>query len=351
MNVHYLSGARTTVAGAAQDAVGRRQLEAVAEQFEAMFLRQLLKQMRKAGDVLGADSPMRSRTLDTMRELQDEAMADELAVGRQTGIADMIVRQLTGEGPARAPALAVPVSLVSRMQASVVQPLAAAWRRGGDGAARIWEQGSTVLRAMVDSVIAHESGGRHDAVSPRGAQGLMQLMPETAREVAEELGLEYDERRLLADGAYNKQLGTAYLRKMLDRYDGVGALALAAYNAGPGRVDDWLQRFGDPRSGGIRTGDWVERIPFKETREYTRSIIDSIHRQGLSVSDTGVESEAALSAQAVFSSNRLKAGLHMVAINKQVNESGLMAPRAAGGSPQSPAFAQSVRVASEDLKQ
>jgi soluble lytic murein transglycosylase len=101
----------------------------------------------------------------------------------------------------------------------------------------------------------------------------MQLMPDTARDMARELGLAYDEARLLNDGDYNKRLGTAYLNKMLDRYDGHQALALAAYNAGPGRVDEWLQRHGDPRSGELSTHEWVERIPFTETREYTRKIL------------------------------------------------------------------------------
>src|SRR5690554_2385143 len=73
------------------------QLQAAAEQFEALFLQQILKQMRKAGDVLSEDSLMRSRELDTMRDLYDEVLAEHLAEQRQTGIADMIVQQLGGE--------------------------------------------------------------------------------------------------------------------------------------------------------------------------------------------------------------------------------------------------------------
>ena len=338
MNVHFLSAAPARLQG--EVSVGRNRLEAVAEQFEAMFLRQLLKQMRKASDVLGADNPMRSRSLDTLRDMQDDALADELAVRRQTGIADMIVRQLTGEGAPVAPAPApLAVATMPRMQASVVQPLAATWRRGAEGAMRVWEQGSRAFRALVDSVIAHESGGRIDAVSPRGARGLMHLMPATAREMAQALGLEYDEPRLLSDREYNKQLGTAYLGKMLERYEGAGPLAVAAYNAGPGRVDEWLQRFGDPRSGAISVAEWVERIPFKETRDYTRSILDGLRAQGL---EPGGESNMARRALGGgFSAERFKPSVHPVALISSTD----------AGAPRSAAFAQSVRIVTEDLSQ
>ena len=122
-------------------------------------------------------------------------------------------------------------------------------------------------------MIGQESGGDAAAVSPKGARGLMQLMPDTAREVAGELGLPYDEQRLTSDPAYNKALGSAYLGKMLDRYDGQHVLALAAYNAGPGKVDEWLKSNGDPRSGQIGMADWVRSIPYDETRNYTLGVL------------------------------------------------------------------------------
>src|SRR5690606_3622244 len=103
----------------------------------------------------------------------------------------------------------------------------------------------------------------------KGALGMMQLMPETARDMAQELGIPFNLQRLTRDADYNKHLGSAFLGKMLERYDGNQALALAAYNAGPGRVDEWLERNGDPRLGQISTLGWVRQIPFKETREYT----------------------------------------------------------------------------------
>lgn len=106
----------------------------------------------------------------------------------------------------------------------------------------------------------------------------MQLMPETAKEIAGELGIPYDEGRLLADPQYNMALGTAYIEKMRDRYQGDNALALAAYNAGPGNVDKWIKEFGDPRTGEISEADWIAKIPFEETRNYTGKIISQLEQ-------------------------------------------------------------------------
>ncbi|BAN49915.1 transglycosylase SLT domain-containing protein [Metapseudomonas resinovorans] len=254
----------------------REQLEAVSEQFEALFLQQILKQMRKAGDVLSAGSPMRSRELDTMRDFHDELLAETLAGKRQTGITDMLVRQLSGNGGEAVAAIAE--GPLPRASAASLEPLRATWQRGGELLSSAWEQGSAGFRALVDSLISQESSGNPQAVSPKGARGLMQLMPDTAREMAAELGLAYSEERLTQDPAYNRQLGTAYLNKMLDRYDGNRVLALAAYNAGPGKVDEWLQANGDPRGGQIGVEDWIRQIPYQETRDYTRNILRNLER-------------------------------------------------------------------------
>lgn len=125
---------------------------------------------------------------------------------------------------------------------------------------------------LVNAVITAESGGNAGAVSPKGARGLMQLMPDTAREVAGEMGLEYDEGKLATDAGYNKALGSRYLKNMLGRYGGNQTLALAAYNAGPGRVDGWLKTIGDPRKGEISDAEFAGQIPFKETREYVGKV-------------------------------------------------------------------------------
>ncbi|NNU79548.1 lytic transglycosylase domain-containing protein [Halovulum dunhuangense] len=115
------------------------------------------------------------------------------------------------------------------------------------------------------------------AVSPVGARGLMQLMPRTAQKVAGDLGLEYSLGRLTADPGYNARLGTQYLAEMLGRYNGSYLLAAAAYNAGPGRVDQWLAELGDPRLPGADPIDWIERIPFSETQNYVMRVLESMH--------------------------------------------------------------------------
>lgn len=137
----------------------------------------------------------------------------------------------------------------------------------------VYDTGALGTDALPALIMQAESSGNPNAVSPKGAKGLMQLMPDTAKEMASELGIPYDETRLTADPQYNMALGTAYINKMLGRYDGNQALALAAYNAGPGSVDDWLKKNGDPRTGEVSVEDWVRKIPFKETREYTAKIM------------------------------------------------------------------------------
>lgn len=258
-----------------EPAVGRSQLEVAAEQFEALFLQQLLKQMRKAGDVLSNGSPMRSRDLDTLRDLHDQAMADSLSQRRQGGIADLLVKQLSGgadqavalgeRGPAPGPVGGGGFAI----------PLQRTWGQVSERVDSLLSQGTQAFQNLVDRVITQESGGRVDAVSIKGARGIMQLMPDTAREMAERLGLAYDEARLTSDADYNKRLGSAYLQQMLERYDGHQVLALAAYNAGPGKVDEWLKSNGDPRQGDISSSDWIKRIPFEETRTYTRRILSA----------------------------------------------------------------------------
>jgi soluble lytic murein transglycosylase len=260
----------------------QEQLEKVSEQFEALFLQQILKQMRKASDVLSAEnSPMRSRALDTMRDYHDQLLADSLSSKRQTGISDMLVKQLSGNQGGRGDpqiGLAGATGELPRATVASLAPLRATWQRGSELVSSAWKKGSAEVSSLLDSLISQESSGNPEAVSPKGARGLMQLMPDTAREMAAELGVPYSKERLTQDSAYNKRLGTAYLSKMLARYDGHPALALAAYNAGPGKVDEWLQVNGDPRQGQIETKEWIERIPYQETRNYTHNILRDADR-------------------------------------------------------------------------
>ncbi len=136
------------------------------------------------------------------------------------------------------------------------------------------------LRGLEESVLLalmrQESGFNTDAVSWAGARGLMQVMPATARVVARDIGLPFSRERLLEDPDYNLAIGTAYFARVLREFDGSYILALAAYNAGPGRARQWLRRNGDFRTDGVDAIDWIELIPFDETRNYVQRVIENV---------------------------------------------------------------------------
>lgn len=133
---------------------------------------------------------------------------------------------------------------------------------------------NTVEKALVFALIRQESEFKAKAKSWAGARGLMQLMTFTARTEAKDLRLPYSTRRLTADPAYNLRLGTHHLARLMERFDGSYPLVLAAYNAGPHRVDSWLARHGDPRkTKNIDMVDWIEMIPFEETRNYVKVVL------------------------------------------------------------------------------
>lgn len=144
--------------------------------------------------------------------------------------------------------------------------------------------GPGVERALVYAIARQESAFDPNAVSPAGARGLMQFMPATARRTAERHGVPYSERRLLGDPFYSAKLGAAHLGDLMEDWGGSAALAFAAYNAGPGHVRRWIERFGDPRSGEVDMIDWVEKIPFPETRSYVQRVMENLvvyrHRLG-----------------------------------------------------------------------
>lgn len=129
---------------------------------------------------------------------------------------------------------------------------------------------------LVLAIIRQESSFDTSATSPAGAQGLMQLMPGTARDVSAKLGIGYSPSSLIASPEYNVSLGSAYIADMLQRFDGSYILALAAYNAGPSRVNQWLATNGDPRSGTETAVDWIELIPFNETRNYVQRCLENL---------------------------------------------------------------------------
>jgi soluble lytic murein transglycosylase len=104
----------------------------------------------------------------------------------------------------------------------------------------------------------------------------MQLMPATAAEMAKKLGLTHDPQQVLADPAYNARLGTAYLAHLAERFEGNVVMMAAAYNAGPSRPERWMAELGDPRQGQVDIVDWIEHLPFNETRNYVMRVSESL---------------------------------------------------------------------------
>lgn len=133
-----------------------------------------------------------------------------------------------------------------------------------------------VPKEMVLAIARRESEFDPGVISGAGARGYMQLMPGTAELVSGQLGIEYDLDRLLTDPAYNARLGSRYLAGLSDRFGGNAVMMSAGYNAGPGRPIGWMERFGDPRKGEIDIIDWIEMIPFDETRNYVMRVTESL---------------------------------------------------------------------------
>ncbi|ARQ01766.1 lytic transglycosylase domain-containing protein [Pseudorhodoplanes sinuspersici] len=126
------------------------------------------------------------------------------------------------------------------------------------------------------AIARQESGFNPRARSGANAQGLMQVLPGTAKLVAKKNGVAFDAARLLNDPVYNVQIGAAELGDVIETYRGSYILAFVAYNAGRGRVRDWIARFGDPRDPKVDPIDWVERIPFSETRNYVQRVMENM---------------------------------------------------------------------------
>jgi soluble lytic murein transglycosylase len=130
--------------------------------------------------------------------------------------------------------------------------------------------------ASVLAVTRQESEFISRASSGAGAKGLMQIMPATAQMTARRAGVPFDFARLTGDPAFNLQLGAAYLGQLREDEGGSLEMTLAAYNAGAGRVAQWIAAYGDPRSGAVDPVDWVERIPFDETRDYVQRVSENL---------------------------------------------------------------------------
>ncbi|MEM9523541.1 MAG: lytic transglycosylase domain-containing protein [Pseudomonadota bacterium] len=156
-----------------------------------------------------------------------------------------------------------------------------------------------VEMALALSVARRESEFDPKVVSPAGAYGLMQLLPGTAQAMARKTGREYCLPCLLRDPAYNAHLGSAYLAHLKQEFGDNIPLVAAGYNAGPGRVRAWLDRYGDPRRQSVDPVDWIEHVPFTETRNYIMRVMESvpIYRMRLSGELTPLTPTAELKAR------------------------------------------------------
>ena len=128
---------------------------------------------------------------------------------------------------------------------------------------------------ITHAITRQESQFATGAISRAGARGLMQLMPGTARMISGKIGLSYDMQALVSDTTYNLRLGNETFARNMDYYGGSYPLAIAAYNAGPGNVNKWLRANGDPRTGAVDWINWIERIPFSETRGYVQHVLEN----------------------------------------------------------------------------
>lgn len=131
--------------------------------------------------------------------------------------------------------------------------------------------------ALVHAIIRQESAFDTKATSSAGARGLMQLMPATAKETAKKAGISHENEWLVTRPDHNIRLGAYYINQMLSRFDNSYPLAIAAYNAGPGRVNQWLKEIGDPRTGEVGMIDWIELIPVAETRNYVQRVLEGVY--------------------------------------------------------------------------
>ncbi len=130
--------------------------------------------------------------------------------------------------------------------------------------------------ALAYAIARQESEFNISAVSSAGARGLLQLLPGTAKGVAQRAGLAYSDKRLTTDAAYNATLGAHYLGEQIERFNGSYILTFAGYNAGPRRASEWIAKYGDPRGQNLdQVVDWIERIPYTETRNYVQRVMEN----------------------------------------------------------------------------
>jgi soluble lytic murein transglycosylase len=136
--------------------------------------------------------------------------------------------------------------------------------------------GPDVEQSIIFAIARQESAFNPAVVSPANAYGLMQVTPDAGRYVCKKYGASFDLRRLKSDPVYNAALGAAELGGLIEDYRGSYIMTFAAYNAGRGSVKKWIDRYGDPRDPKVDAVDWVEQIPFAETRNYVQRIMENL---------------------------------------------------------------------------
>ncbi|WP_162901444.1 lytic transglycosylase domain-containing protein [Breoghania sp. L-A4] len=221
--------------------------------FESNELVHAIRRMIKAGRMNDADRLFRHLGL-TLKTPGEVALAIDLAQSQgehQTAL--MIGKLAAGENNDVA-ALAFPTAAIPAKTKIV----------------------KGVEKPVVYAIARQESAFNPQAVSHAGARGLLQLMPATAKRTARNAGLPYNKGKLTSDAAYNATLGAAHLGELVDDFGGSYIMTFAAYNAGARRVREWVERFGDPRSPKVDAVDWIERIPFTETRNYVQRITENL---------------------------------------------------------------------------
>ncbi|WP_426958022.1 transglycosylase SLT domain-containing protein [Muricoccus radiodurans] len=177
--------------------------------------------------------------------------------------------------------------LIARLATTLGRPDNAVWvarRAGADGVMLLPEgwptpyptPASVLEPAIVNAISRQESNFDPEAVSSANARGLMQLLPATAAMVARRVGVAHQPGWLTTDPIHNIRLGSQYLADQMTRFGGNVALAAAAYNAGPNRVQEWLSTYGQPGEGGVDMIDWIELIPFTETRNYVQRVVENM---------------------------------------------------------------------------
>ncbi len=164
--------------------------------------------------------------------------------------------------------------------------------------------GAEIERSVIYAVARTESAFDQRDKSSANAVGLMQVTPEAGRDTAKRFGVAFDWDRMVSDPVYNTQMGAAELSALLKEYAGSHVMTFAGYNAGRGRVRDWLKLYGDPRDPNVDAIDWVERIPLSETRNYVQRVMENL--QVYRVRFDGAASVMAKSGQRPAASQEVK---------------------------------------------